>query len=302
MTAWLFPGQGSQRPTTTEDLPRLGDLFESARRTSGLDLERVCRSDSEWPPELLQPAIFTISVAAAETLRRQDLLPTAVAGHSLGEFAALVAAEVLSLEDGVRLVAVRGKAMVAAGRRNPGGMAAVLGLPSDKVEAVCDGLNEVWVANYNTPEQTVVSGRDEALATAAEQCLSAGASKVVRLRVPMAAHTPLMAPAAQELGAAIEDAHFRPPSCSFFSGVDASSHHDPAEIAELLATAVTSPVRFAEMIAAMGAADIDHFVEVGPGRILRGLVKQNLPEASLAGVSSEEEAEALLSEIKGEVR
>lgn len=302
MTGWLYPGQGSQRPTTKEELPRLGELFDIAKRESGLDLERVCRSNSEWSPELLQPAIFTISVAAAETLRRLDVFPSAVAGHSLGEFAALVAAGALSFDDGLRLVAVRGKAMVAAGRRNSGGMAAVLGLPSDKVEAICDGVTEVWVANYNTTEQTVISGKDEALAAAAEHCLSAGASKVVRLRVPMAAHTPFMTSAAADLRKAVANMDFQPPSCSYFSGVDASAHDDPADIAELLVSAMTSPVRFAETIEAMRISGVGNFVEVGPGRVLQGLVKQELPQTSLDGVSNEKEALALVSEISGDAR
>lgn len=279
MTAWLFPGQGSQRPGMAKDVEECKNLFEIADRVLGADLQSLCTSESieTWPPELLQPAIFTTSVGLSLGLRSRGLEPEAVLGHSLGDFAALVAAGVLDFEHAIRLVDVRGRAMTAAGRKYSGGMAAVIGLDVATIGEICDEVGHIWVANLNGPAQTVVSGKDKALARSAGLFLEAGAARVVRLKVPVAAHTPFMQPAAEALAIEIESMDFKAPSCTFYSTVDARAHNDPSEIAALLVDSVMHPVRFAEALVAMTSDGIDDFVEVGPGRALRGLVRQTLP-------------------------
>lgn len=296
MIAWMFPGQGSQRPGMAAELEACKDLFQRAKAIVPADLERICTSpaNTKWPADLLQPAIFTTSVGAAMAIQARGLSPDAVVGHSLGEYAALVVAEVLSFEDALRLVTARGRGMAAAGKRNPGGMAAVIGLDPEKIEKICADIGAVWVANFNSPSQTVISGRDEALGRAAEECRTQGAMKVIRLEVPMAAHTPLMDSAADELRAAIETVEFAGPGSTWFSVADGDSHNDIGEIKELLVRAVISSVRFLETVKAMHAAGVNDFVEVGPGRALRGLVKQNLDEVNLAGVGADGEVEALV--------
>jgi [acyl-carrier-protein] S-malonyltransferase len=270
-------------------------LLEATEPAFGPQLKRLCYSAAKtsWPSHLLQPAIFVTSVGAATSVEAHGFRPDAAVGHSLGEFAALVAAGSLSFEDALMLVGVRGREMGNAGQRKPGGMAAVLMLDTATVAEICEAIDGVWVANFNSDSQTVVSGTDDALTEAAEKCLSAGARRVVRLDVPIAAHTPLMAPAAEALGEAIKDVEIQRPSCRFYSPVDARSHEEPDEIRRLLVSGITSPVRFSETLKEMSAAGVADFVEVGPGNVLRGLVKQNLPEARIAGVSSDEEAEAL---------
>ncbi|MGH2770878.1 MAG: ACP S-malonyltransferase, partial [Actinomycetota bacterium] len=186
MIGWMFPGQGSQRPAMAADLAACEELFKAADPILGTDLARVCAaaSSSGWPPHLLQPAIYTTCVGAIRALEERGLSPDAVVGHSLGEYAALVGARVISFEDGLRLVSVRGRAMAAVGRATPGGMAAVVGLEAEAVEESCSGIEGVWVANFNSSNQTAISGRDEPLARAAEACRQAGAIRVVRLDVP----------------------------------------------------------------------------------------------------------------------
>ncbi|MGH9267442.1 MAG: ACP S-malonyltransferase, partial [Acidimicrobiales bacterium] len=250
-----------------------------------------------WPAEILQPALFTTCVGAGRALLSQGLRPEAVVGHSLGEFAALCVAGVLSYEDGLRLVFARGRAMSAAARRAAGGMAAVIGLDAASIEAVCEEIGAVWVANWNSPKQVVISGRDESLARAAEACREAGAARVVRLKVPMAGHCPLMEPAAEEFKAAIAEVEVRAPSCAFYSVVDARTHDDPEEIRDLLVSAITSPVRFADALYAMHAWGVKGFVEVGPARVLTGLARQTLSGVGLASVATDGEAEALAFSI-----
>jgi [acyl-carrier-protein] S-malonyltransferase len=213
-------------------------------------------------------------------------------GHSLGEYAALTAAGALAFEDGLRLVSLRGKAMLNAGRRNPGGMAAVIGLDTATVTSICDAIEGVWVANLNSPTQTVVSGTDEALARAAEACKEAGAKRVVRLEVPIPGHCPLMEPAGLELEALLADVQVNEPICPFYSCVDSSPHTDPAEVKKLLVAAMTSPVRFSETLVAMQSSGIASLVEVGPARVLCGLARASVPELPTASVGSDAEAEA----------
>lgn len=291
----MFPGQGSQRPEMAADLQACRDLFTLAESIVQADLERLSTVDPKpvWSPESLQPALFITCVGAARALAKAGARPDAVVGHSLGEYAALVAAGALEFEDGLRIVSIRGKAMALAARTNPGGMAAVIGLEQEKLAEVCADIPEVWMANLNSPVQTVISGKDASLAKAAEQALRAGAKKVVRLDVPIAGHSPLMAPAAEELEAALNQVHLVEPRCPFYSVADASPHTDPAEIKKLLVTSVTSPVRFTDTIAAMHDDGFDTFIEVGPASVLGGLVKRIVPDAQIASVSTDSDASSI---------
>jgi [acyl-carrier-protein] S-malonyltransferase len=221
-------------------------------------------------------------------------------GHSLGEYAALTAAGALAFEDGLRLVSLRGKAMLSAARQNPGGMAAVIGLDTAAVKGICDGIDGAWVANLNSPTQTVMSGTDEALAQAAEACKAAGAKRVVRLDVPIPGHCPLMETAALEVEALLADMQVKEPICPFYSCVDAGPHTDPAEIKNLLVAAMTSSVRFFETLAAMQAGGVTSLVEVGPARVLCGLARTSVPDLPAASVGSDVDAEAFRIAVTGE--
>jgi [acyl-carrier-protein] S-malonyltransferase len=295
----MFPGQGSQRAAMAERLGAASELFAIARDVLPFDLEPACTTDPRpaWTTERLQPAMFIVCVAAARALEARDAHPSAILGHSLGEFAALVACGALGFEDGLAVVAARGRAMDAAARREPGGMAAVLGLDLSAIEQICDEIGGVWPANLNSPGQIVISGRDTSLAQAAEACRAAGAGRVVRLEVPIAAHSPLMAPAADEVRVALESVELRAPSVPIYSVVDAKPHTDPDEISNLLAEGVVSPVRFWEAVEAAHADAVGRFVEVGPGGVLSGLVRRTIPGIELAQVASDEDADAVAGAV-----
>jgi [acyl-carrier-protein] S-malonyltransferase len=305
---WMFPGQGSQRPGMAGGLEACGELFEIAGRILDADLDRLCTAASNGgsrgsflPADLLQPALYATATGASRALSSRGLCPDAVVGHSLGEYAALTAAGALAFEDGLRLVTLRGKAMLNAARRNPGGMAAVIGLDTASVKEICDRIEGAWVANLNSPVQTVMSGTDEALAQAAEACKAAGAKRVVRLEVPIPGHSPLMEPAALEVQALLADIHVKEPICPFYSCVDASPHTNPAEIKSLLVAAMTSSVRFFETLAAMQAGGVTSLVEVGPARVLCGLARSSVPDVPAVSVGSDADAEAFRRAAAGEV-
>ncbi|MGH2720111.1 MAG: ACP S-malonyltransferase, partial [Actinomycetota bacterium] len=296
---WMFPGQGSQRAGMAEPLSAAAELFAVARSVLPFDLEPACTTDPRpaWTTERLQPAMFVVCVAAARALQARNGHPAALLGHSLGEFAALVAGGALSFEDGLAVVAARGRAMDAASRTEPGGMAAVLGLDLAAIEQICDDIGGVWPANLNSPGQIVISGRDTSLALAAEACRAAGAGRVVRLEVPIAAHSPLMAPAADELRTALESVELGTPSAPIYSVVDARPHTDPAEIRNLLVEGVVSPVRFWEAVEAVHSVGIGRFVEVGPGGVLSGLARRTVSGIELAGVASDEDADTVAGTV-----
>ncbi|HEX7292428.1 MAG TPA: ACP S-malonyltransferase [Conexibacter sp.] len=278
--AWAFPGQGSQRARMGAQLPPFGALAERARRAVGIELVQRCVHDPDpaWPPDELQQAIFvTTRAAAAAAHDERRAPPHAVVGHSLGEYAALVEAGALDYDAALQLVDVRGRAMAAAGADPPGAMAAVVGLSPDAVEATCAPLGDVWVANVNSPRQTVVSGTREAVAAATEQLQAAGAQLVVPLPITIACHTPLMAPAAERLRAALATTTLHPPRIPVYSCVDATPKHDPDDIVRALVDGVTRPVRFAATVARMRADGVTDVVEIGPGNVLRGLLRDNGP-------------------------
>jgi len=258
------------------------EVFARADRILGFPLSRLC---FEGPPESLndtintQPAVLTVSVAALRALEARLGSPVFVAGHSLGEFSALVAAGVLPFEEALLLVQERGRLMKEAGERNPGGMAAILGLKKAEVEELCNQACKatggyVGVANDNCPGQVVISGDEEALQAAMGKVKAAGARKVVRLAVSIAAHSPLMAEAAAAFRRALEAVTFRPPAVPFVANATAGPVTDPDQIREALGRQLTSPVRWTESVHWMIRQGAARFVEVGPGKVLTSLLRR----------------------------
>lgn len=291
MKAYVFPGQGAQFVGMGKDLydnvPEARELFEKANEILGF---RITDLMFEGTPEDLkktavtQPAIFIHSVLLAKSLG-EDFRPDMVAGHSLGEFSALVAAGALSFEDGLRLVAARANAMQKACETNPSTMAAIIGLPDEKVEEVCAGIDGVLVcANYNCPGQLVISGEMEAIDKACEELKAAGAKRALKLPVGGGFHSPCMEPARAELAEAIEHTEFHTPICPVYQNVDALPHTDPAEIKGLLVAQLTAPVRWTQTVRNMIENGATEFVELGPGKVLQGLVSKINKEAVVSGM------------------
>ena len=289
--AYLFPGQGAQSVGMGKELyennPEVRAMFERANELLGF---RITDLMFEGTPESLketrvtQPAVFLHSVAMAVALGGE---PDAVAGHSLGEFSALVVAGALSFEEGLLLVAKRAQAMQEACDRIEGTMAAVLALSDSEVERVCAETEGIVVAaNYNCPGQLVISGEKEAVAAACAKAKEAGARRALPLSVGGAFHSPLMEPAREELAEAIEAAHFTTPRCPIYQNVDAKPHTDPAEIKANLVAQLTAPVRWTQIIEAMSADGFSRFTELGPGTVLQGLVRKIAAEAEVESLST----------------
>lgn len=279
MKAFVFPGQGAQFVGMGKDLydnnPIAHDLFEKANEILGFRITDLMFNGTDEDlrqTAVTQPAIFLHSVILAKTLG-DDFKPEMVAGHSLGEFSALVAAGAMAFEDGLRLVSARAKAMQKACELKPSTMAAVLALPDETVEEICAGIDGVVVcANYNCPGQIVISGEIEAIDAACEKLLAAGAKRALKLKVGGAFHSPCMEPARAELASAIEATEFHTPVCPVYQNVDALPHTDPAEIKANLVAQLTAPVRWTQSVKNMIADGATEFVELGPGKVLQGLV------------------------------
>ena len=281
MKAFVFPGQGSQFSGMGKDLytnvPAAKELFEKANEILGFRITDIMfeGTDEELKQTFVtQPAVFLHSVIMAKALG-EEFKPDMVAGHSLGEFSALVAAGALDFEDGLRLVAKRAAAMQQACEAQPSTMAAVLGLDDKVVEDICAEVDGVVVAaNYNCPGQLVISGSIEAVDAACERLKAAGARRALRLPVGGAFHSPLMEPAKVELQAAIEAAPFKAPICPVYQNVDAKPYTDPEQIKANLIAQLTAPVRWTYIVQNMLADGADSFVELGPGAVLQGLIKK----------------------------
>lgn len=290
MTAYVFPGQGAQFSGMGKNLYESSEsarqMFEKANEILGFEITKVMfeGTDEELKQtNVTQPAIFLHSVILASTI--EDFKPDMVAGHSLGEFSALVTAGALSFEDGLKLVSQRANAMQRACEINPSTMAAILNLADNVVEDICAGIDGVVVAaNYNCPGQLVISGTVEAVTEACEQLKAAGAKRALILPVGGAFHSPLMEPAREELAAAIESTVFSTPSCPIYQNVNAQPSSDVATIKANLIAQLTGPVRWTQSVQNMVADGATKFVECGPGKVLQGLVKKIAPEAETAGV------------------
>ena len=280
MNAYMFPGQGSQFPGMAKDLYESNatarELFDRANEILGFNITEIMfngTADELKQTRVTQPAIFLHSVILAKC--SPDFKPDMVAGHSLGEFSALTAAGALDFEDGLRLVSIRAHAMQKACEANPGTMAAILALPTDKVEAICAEVDGVVVpANYNCEGQIVISGSVEAVTEASEKMKAAGARRALILPVGGAFHSPLMQPAADELAAGIESVKFNEPVCPVYQNVTALPTTDPQEIKKNLLAQLTAPVKWTQTVMNMVADGASDFIEVGPGKVLQGLVSK----------------------------
>ena len=286
--AYIFPGQGSQFPGMGKDLFENNkvakELFALANEILGFNISEIMFTGSAEElrqTKVTQPAIFLHSSILAKVT--EDVSPDMVAGHSLGEFSALVANNTLSFEDGLRLVSKRALAMQKACEENPSGMAAILGLDDEVVERICEEIEEIVVpANYNCPGQLVISGSNRGIEIACEKLKAAGAKRALPLPVGGAFHSPLMEPARKELAEAIENTPFSRPTCPVYQNVNALPSTDTDEIKANLIAQLTAPVRWTQSVQNMVSDGASTFIECGPGKVLQGLVKKIYREAEVA--------------------
>lgn len=289
MKAYIFPGQGSQFPGMGKDLfdkfEMAKEMFHVSDEILGFDLSTIIFKGSKedlQQTRVTQPAIFLHSIITAKVMGA-DFQPDAVAGHSLGEFSALTAAGVIDFESGLKLVSQRAEAMQKACNISKGTMAAILGMEDKKVDEICQQISGMVVAaNYNCPGQLVISGSIDAIESACEDLKAAGAKRALILPVGGAFHSPLMEPARAELENAIDSTSFSDPLCPIYQNSPAISVEDPIEIQKNLIAQLTAPVRWSQSINSMIESGITNFIEVGPGKVLQGLVRKISSEVSVS--------------------
>jgi len=290
MKAYVFPGQGAQFPGMGKELyqevNRAKDYFELANDIMGFRITDVMfdgTADDLKQTKITQPAVYLHSVILS--LVNHNFTPDMVAGHSLGEFSALVANRTLSFEDGLKLVSKRAEAMQKACDANPSTMAAIIGLDDEVVENVCSSIDEVVVpANYNCPGQLVISGSNRGVEVACGKLLESGARRALPLQVGGAFHSPLMEPARKELALAIQSASFEEPICPVYQNATSNPASDVDVIKQNLIDQLTSPVRWSQSVNHMVNDGATHFIEIGPGKVLQGLVKKIHREAAVSGI------------------
>jgi len=291
MKVYVFPGQGAQFTGMGKDIynasPKAKALFEQANQILGFNITDIMfngSADELKQTKVTQPGVFIHSVAVA--LASESFQPQMVAGHSLGEFSALVANGALSFEDGLKLVFKRAMAMQRACEINPSTMAAILGLADEKVEEICASITDevVVAANYNCPGQLVISGTIKGVEIACEKMKAAGAKRALPLQVGGAFHSPLMEPAREELAAAIDATTFHQPTCVIYQNVNAKSSLSVSDIKSNLVQQLTAPVRWTQSVQNMVKDGATSFYECGPGKVLQGLVKKIAPEVEVGSI------------------
>ena len=299
LVAFCFPGQGSLEAGMGQEIalavPEAMEVFERASEAAGLDLIHLCFEGSEAElvqTEVQQPALVATSLAVLAAVKARGIKPDFVVGHSVGEFAAIASAGAIRLEEAIALVRERGLAMAEAARKNPGSMAAILGLDDEVVERICRRILNVWPANYNCPGQIVVSGEDPAVDEACDLAEQEGARRAVKLRVSGAFHSPLVARAADRLRPALDRVKFTEPTAPFMSTVTARIE-DAKRMGPLLVEQLTAPVRFTHAAQALRRKGVQTFVEVGPGNVLSGLIKRIDRNAKTISVSTPEALDKL---------
>jgi len=291
MKAYVFPGQGSQYPGMAKDLYDKYDLaktmFKKAEEILGFKISNYMFNGTEEDlkqTKITQPSIFLHSLILVELIK--DFDPSMVAGHSLGEISALVAAKCITFEEGIYLVAKRSEAMQKACELNPSTMAAILGLSDEIVENICKEIENVVPANYNCPGQIVISGTHEAIDKAIEKFSSLGAKRAIKLAVGGAFHSPLMEYAKKQFEKAVDEIKFKNPICPIYQNVSAKAEKDPQVIKENLKLQLTSPVKWTQSIIQMINDGAKEFIEIGPGKVLQGLIKKIDNKVNVTGIST----------------
>jgi [acyl-carrier-protein] S-malonyltransferase len=290
--AFVFPGQGSQHAGMGKELledPDIAELCEKCSDASGVDLRRllITADDDELKlTQNAQPALCFVGVGLTQLLKRRGIEPTAAAGHSVGEYAALAAAGAVGAPQVIKAVIERGRAMAEALPAGTSSMAAVLGLSAGAIEAALAGIDDVWPANYNTPTQTVIAGTVEALEVATNALQAAGAKRIVPLNVSAGFHTPLMAPAAERLRAALERIEWRAPKLPVMANLTGREHQGGDRIPHVMEMQLRSPVRWAACVGSLVELGCDMFIEVGPKRALTGMMRELAPGTAAVAVAT----------------
>ncbi len=309
-TAFLFSGQGSQYPVMGKELfeaypEKAKTIIEAADKTLDFDLWSLIQNGSAEElaqTRVSQPAIFTVSLLALMAAKENGIEYEGAAGHALGEYAAMVASGILTVDEGYIAIKHRADAMDRAAKANPGAMAAIIGLPAEKVTDVCEeiavGGDYVTAVNFNSPVQTVIAGTKEAVAKASETAKAAGAKRALPLAVSAAFHSEFMKPAAEEFKIAVKDMNFKTPDVKFYSNVTGAELTDFSDMPELMSRHICSPVRFTDELNAMKKDGFDVFVELGPGKVLTGLVGKTLKEVKAVNIENTESLKVALEHLK----